>query len=196
MAGGIRFGHSHAAVLHGGFQRVLDSGGIGSQRGGQLIIKHIAGEVVDAARGLVCVCAGQADGGQHGIRAFRAIKAIQHTHRALTVQHFIVHGDVGHAEVCELYALNGVLCQLVDNRVVMQAGGDVGLSVPRAVIAGLGDVVLVDGKGGVLCGVDGRFCERCGDAAQSHDSGHEHGQYAMDLFHLVFSFIKSDFSQK
>ena len=33
------------------------------------------------------------------------------------------------------------------------------------------------------------------DRAQSHNSGHEHGQYAVDLFHLVFSFI-SIFLQK
>ena len=66
----------------------------------------------------------------------------------------------------------------------MQPSADVGFGIPRTLRAGSGDVVLVDGKGGVLCGVDGRFCERCGDEAQSHDSGHEHGQYAMDLFHV------------
>ena len=144
----------------------------------------------------MCVCAGQADGRQYGIRAFRAIKAIQHTHLTLALHQFIVHGDVGHAEVCELYALDGVLAQLVDNRVVMQAGGNVGLRVPRAVIAGLGDVVFVDGKGCFLAGVDGRLGKCCGDEAQSHDSDQEHGPYAMDLFHLVVSFLMLDLLQK
>ena len=77
----------------------------------------------------------------------------------------------------------------------MQTGGNVGLGIPRTLCAGLGDVVFVDGKGCFLAGVDGRLCERCGDEAQSHNSGHEHGQYAVDLFHLVFSFI-SIFLQK
>ena len=176
VSGGIRFGHGNTAVLGSGLQRIFHGGGIGSQRGGQLVVEHIAGEVVDVILSLVSVCAGQADGRQHGVAAFRAIKAIQHTHRALTVQHFIVHGDVGHAEVCELYALNGVLAQLVDNRVVMQAGADIGPSVPCALRTGRGDVVLVDGKGCFLAGVNGRLGKCCGDEAQSHDSGHEHGQ--------------------
>ena len=37
----------------------------------------------------------------------------------LTIHQFIVHGDIGNAEVGELHALNGVLAQLVDNRIVM-----------------------------------------------------------------------------
>ena len=184
VAGGIRFGHSHADVLHSRFQRIFHSGGIGSQGGGQLIVQQIAGKVVDAALGLVSVRGGQTEGGQHGVASLRAVETIQHAHLPLTVHDLIVHGDVSDAEVGELHALNGVLCQLVDNRVVVQAGGNVGFRIPRTLRAGSGDVVLVDGKGGVLCGVDGRFCERCGDEAQSHDGGHEHGQYAMDLFHV------------
>ena len=184
VSGGIGLRHSNTAVLHSGLQSILDSGGIGSQRSGQLVVEHIAGEVVDAALGLVSVRSGQTDGRQYGIGAFRAVEAIQHTHRALTVHHFIVHDDISNADISEFHALNGVLAQLVDNRVVMQAGGDVGLSVPRAVFAGLGDVVFIDGKGCFLAGVDDRLCERCGDEAQCHDGGHEHGQYAMDLFHV------------
>ena len=107
-----------------------------------------------------------------------------------------VHGDVSNAKVGELHALDGVLCQLVNNGIIMQAGGNVGLRVPRAIVAGLGDVVLIDAQGCFFAGVDGRLGKCRGDEAQSHDSGHEHGQYAMDLFHLVVSFIKSDFLQK
>ena len=138
------------------------------------------------------VCGSQADGRQHGVGAVRSVKTIQHTHLTLTVHQFIVHGDIGNAEVGELHALNGVLAQLVDNRIVMQAGGNVGLRVPHAVRAGLGDVVLIDAQRCFLAGVG-----KCrGDEAQSHNSGHEHGQYAMDLFHLVLSFLMLDFSQK
>ena len=35
----------------------------------------------------------------------------------------------------------------------MQAGGNVGLRVPRAVIAGLGDVILVDTQGRFFAGI-------------------------------------------
>ena len=72
------------------------------------------------------VCVGQADGRQYSIGAFRAVEAIQHAHRALTVHQFIVHGDVSDAEVGKLHALNGVLAQLVNDGIVMQAGGNVG----------------------------------------------------------------------
>ena len=123
------------------------------------------------------------------------VEAIQHTHLTLTVHHFIVHGDIGNAEVGELHALNGVLAQLVDNRVIMQAGGNVGLGIPRAVFAGCGDVILIDTQGCFLAGVDDRLCERCGDETQSHNNGHEQREHAMDLFHLVLSFI-SIFLQK
>ena len=176
VSGGIGLRHSHAAVLDSGLQRIFHVRGIGSQRSGQLVVEHIAGEVVDTIVGLVSVCGSQADGRQNGGAAVGTVEAIQHTHLPLAVRQFIVHGNVGNTEVCELHALNGVLAQLVNNSVVMQAGGNVGFRIPRTLRAGSGDVVLVDGKGGVLCGVDGRFCERCGDEAQSHDSGHEHGQ--------------------
>ena len=196
VAGDIRFGHGHAAVLHSGLQRIFDSGGIGNQRSGQFVVEHIAGEVVDTALSLVSVCAGQTDGRQNGDASITVVEAIQHAHLTLALHHFIVHGDVGHAEVCELYALNGVLAQLVDNRVVMQAGGNVGLRVPHAVRAGLGDVVLIDAQRCFLAGVDGRLGKYRGDEAQSHNSGHEQREHAMDLFHLVVSFIKLDFLQK
>ena len=184
VAGGIRFGHSHAAVLDSGLQLILHGGGIGSQCRGQLVVQHIAGEVVDAVVGFVSICGRYADGGQHRVSA---VEAIQHAHRALTVHDFIVYGDIGNAEVGKLHTLNGVLAQLVDNRVVTQAGGNVGVRVPRAVLAGLGDVILVNVQGCFLAGVDGRLGKCRGDEAQSHDSDQEHGPYAMDLFHLVFS---------
>ena len=195
VAGGIRFGHSHTAVLHGGLQCIFHGGGIGSQRSGQLVVQHIAGEVVDAALSLASVRGGQTDGGQHVGAAVGAVEAIQYAHLTLAVHHFVVHGNISNADISEFYALNGVFAQLIHDGAIMQAGGNVGFRIPRTLRAGSGDVVLVDGKGGVLCGVDGRFCERCGDEAQSHNNGHEHGQYAMDLFHLVFSFI-SIFLQK
>ena len=119
VTGGVRFGHSHAAVLHGGLQCIFDSGGIGSQCGGQLVVEHIAGEVVDAARGLVSVCGSQADGRQHGGAAITVVEAIQHTHLPLTIHQFIVHSDIGNTEVGELHALDGVLCQLVHNGGIM-----------------------------------------------------------------------------
>ena len=195
VAGGIRFGHGNAAVLDSGLQRVFDRGGIGSQCRGQLAVQSIAGKVVDSALSLVSVRSGQADSRQHGVAALRAIKAIQHTHLTLTIHQLTVHGDVGYAEVGELHTLDGVFCQLVNNGVIMQTGADVGLGIPRAVAAGLGDVVFVDGKGYFFAGVDGRFCERCGDEAQCHNSGHEQHEYAVNLFHFIFSFI-SKFLQK
>ena len=194
VAGGIRLDHSHAA-LHSCFQRIFHGGGIGGEGSGQFVIQSIAGVVVDAVLILVGIGSGQADGGQHGVGAVTAVEAIQHTHLMLTIHDLVAHGNISDAKVGKLHALNGVFAQLVDNRVIVQAGGDVGFSIPRAVIAGLGDVVLVDAQGCFFAGIDGRFCERCGDEAQSHNNGHEHGQYAMDLFHLVFSFI-SIFLQK
>ena len=142
------------------------------------------------------VCVGQADGRQYSVAAVRAVKAIQDANLTLTVYQFIVHGNISDAKVGELHALNGVLAQLVNNRVVMQTSGNVGLRVPRAIVAGLGDVVFVDGKGCFFAGVDGRFCERCGDEAQSHNNGHEQREHAMDLFHLAVSFLMLDFLQK
>ena len=125
VAGNICLGHGHATVLDDGFQSVLDGGGVGSQRGGQLVVQHIAGKVVDASLGLVSVCVGQPDGRQYSVAALRAIEAIQHTHLTLTVHQFIVHGDVSNAEVGDLHALDGVLAQLVNDGIVMQAGADV-----------------------------------------------------------------------
>ena len=197
MAGGVGLRHNHAAALDGGLQRILDSGGIGRKSRSQLVVEYIAGEVVDAVVGLVSVCGGQADGRQHGGAAITVVKAIQHTHLPLTIHQFIVHGDIGNTEVGELHALNGVLAQLVDNRIVMQAGGNVGFRIPRAIFAGCGDVILVDRKGCFLCRVDCRLCERCGDEAQSHNNGHEQREHAMDLFHVQFvSFLMLDFLQK
>jgi len=188
VAGGVRFGHGYAAVFHSSFQRILDRGGVGSQCSGQLVVQHIAGEVVDAAHGLVSVCGSQADGRQNGGAAVTVVEAIQHTHLPLTVQHFIAHGDVGHAEVGELHTLDGVFCQLIhDGGIIVQAAGNVGFRIPRTVAAGRGDVVLVDGKGCFFAGVDGRLGKCHGDEAQSYNNGHEQCQYAMDLFHLLFS---------
>lgn len=188
MAGGIRFGHSHAAVLDSGLQLILHGGGIGSQRGGQLVVEHIAGEVVDTALSLVSVCAGQTDGRQYGIRAFRAIETIQHTHLTLTIHQFVVHGDVSNTEVGELHALNGILAQLVGNRTVMQASRNIGLSVPRAVFAGRGDVVFIDAQRCLLAGIDDRrriCCGKCrGHQPKGHKRHQQQCQYAMDLFHV------------
>jgi len=140
----------------------------------------------------VGICGGHADGGQHGVRA---VKAVQHAHLTLAVHHFVVHGNISNADISEFYALNGVFAQLIHNGVIMQAGGNVGFRIPRAIFAGCGDVILVDRKGCFLCRVDCRLCERCGDEAQSHNNGHEQREHAMDLFHLEFSFI-SNFLQK
>ena len=107
VTGSVRLGHGRA-ILDRSFQRVLDGGGIGGQRGGQLVVEHITGKEVDAIVGLVCVCAGQADGGQHGGAAITVVEAIQHTHLPLTVHHFIVHGDISNADISEFHALNGV----------------------------------------------------------------------------------------
>ena len=201
MAGGIRLGHSHAAFLHGSFQRILHGGGIGSQRGGQFVVEHIAGEVVDAVLSLVSVCTGDADGGQHSIGALRTVEAIQHTHLPLTIQQVVARGDIGNTEVGELHALNGVLAQLVDNRVVMQACADVGLHIPRTVFAGRGDVVLIDAQGCFFAGVDGRrriCCGKCrGQQAEGHKCCQQQRYYAMVLFHVqLFSFLILDFLQK
>ena len=200
VAGNIRFGHSHTAVLHRRFQRIFHGGGIGSQRGGQLVAQSIAGVVVDAALSLVSVRAGQADGRQHGGAAVGTVEAIQHTHLTLAVHQFIVHGDVGNTEVGELHALNGILAQLVGNRTVMQASRNIGLSVPRTVFASRGDVVFIDAQGCLLAGIDDRRRICCGKCRRHQPKGHKRRQqqcqYAMDLFHLVFSFIKSDFLQK
>ena len=141
---------------------------------------------------------GQADGGQHGVGAVRGVEAIQYTDRALTIHDFIVHGNVSDAKVGELHALNSIFAQLVDNSVVMQAGGDVGFRIPHAIFAGFGDIVLVNGERRLFAGVNGRFCGKCrSNEAQGHNGGHEHGEYAMDLFHVQFvSFLMIDFLQK
>ena len=76
VAGGIRFGHSHAAILHGGLQRIFHGGGIGSQRSGQFVVEHIAGEVVDIALALVGIRGGQTDGRQNGGASITVVEAI------------------------------------------------------------------------------------------------------------------------
>ena len=142
------------------------------------------------------VCGGQVDSGQHGIGAFRAVKAIQHTHLPLTIHQLIVHGDIGNAEVGKLHALDGVLAQFINDSVVMQAGGNIGLHIPRAVVAGLGDVILVDAQGCFFAGVDGRLGKcRCHEA-DGHERRQNQCHYAMDLFHSVVSFLMLDFLQK
>ena len=197
VAGGIRFGHSHTAVLDSSFQSIFHVRRIGSQCGGQLVVQGIRREIADAALGLVSVRGGQADGGQHGVGALRVVEAKQHTDRALTVHDFIVHGNVSDAEVGELHALNGVFAQLIHDGVIMQTGGKIRFSVPHAVLAGLGDVIFIDTQGCFLRRINGRFCGKCrSNETQGHNGGHEHGEYAMDLFHLVVSFVNSDFLQK
>ena len=191
------FRHSHAA-LHIRFQRIFHGGGIGGQGSGQLVVQQIGSVVVFAVFALVGICGGHADGGQHGVRA---VKAVQHAYLTLAVHHLIIHGDVGHAEVGKLHALHGVFCQLVDNGIVMQAGADIGFRVPRAVLAGHGDVVFIDVQGRFLAGVDGRrrICcgERRGHQADDHKRRQQQRHYAMDLFHVqLFSFLNSDFLQK
>ena len=196
VSGGIGLRHSNTTVFDRNFQSILHSGGIGSQRGGQLVVEHIAGEVVDAIVGLVSVCVGQADGRQHGGAAITVVEAIQHTHLTLTIQQFIVHGDVGNTEVSKLHALDGVLAQFINDSVVMQAGGNIGLHIPRAVVAGLGDVILVDAQGCFFAGVDGRLGKcRCHEA-DGHERRQNQCHYAMDLFHSVVSFLMLDFLQK
>lgn len=146
VAGGIRLGHSYAAVLHGGFQSVLDIGRIGGQGSGQFVVQSIAGVVVDSALSLVSIGGGQASGGQHGVGALGVVEAIQYAHLALAVHHLIVHGDVSNADISEFHTLNGVFAQLIHDGVVMQTGADVGFRIPYTVRAGLGDIVLVNGE--------------------------------------------------
>ena len=197
VTGSVRLGHGRA-ILDRSFQRVLGGGSVGGQDGGELVVQQIGSVIVFAVFALVGICGRYADGGQHRVSA---VEAIQHTHLTLALHQFIVHGDVGHAEVCELYALNGILAQLVGNRTVMQAGGNIGLGIPRALRTGRGDVVLVDAQGCLLAGVDGRRRICCGKCCRHQADGHEHRQqqchYAMDLFHVqLFSFLNSDFLQK
>ena len=193
----VRLGHGRA-ILDRSFQRVLGGGSVGGQDGGELVVQQIGSVIVFAVFALVGICGRYADGGQHRVSA---VEAIQHAHRALTVHDFIVYGDIGNAEVGKLHTLNGVLAQLVDNRVVTQAGADIGPSVPCALRTGRGDVVLVDGKGCFFAGVDGRHRICCGKCRRNQADGHKRRQnqcqYTMDLFHVqLFSFLNSNFLQK
>ena len=181
MAGCVSLGHDYATVFHSSFEGVLHIGGIGRQRCGQLVVQHIAGVVADAALGLVGVCRRQADGGENGVAA---IEAIQHTYLPLAVYQFIVHADVGQLQIGELHTLHGVGRERVDDGIVMQAGGDVGLCIPRAIRTGFGDIVLVDVQGRFPTGVDGRCCESCGHQGEGHERCQQQRQYAMDLFHV------------
>ena len=194
MTGSVRLGHGRA-VLDRSFQRIFHRGGIGSQRSGQLAIQHIAGVVVFSVFALVGIRGGHADGGQHRVRA---VKAVQHTYPAPTIHQLIVHGDVRHSQIGEFHALHGIFCQLVDDGVVMQVGADIGFCVPRAVRAGRGDIVLVDVQGRSLAGVDGRLCGKCrGHEADGHKCRQQQRYYAMVLFHVqLFSFLILDFLQK
>ena len=197
VASGIRLGHSHAAVLDSNFQSVLHVRGIGSQCSGQFVVQNIAGEVVDSIFGLMSIGSGQADGGQHSIGAVTAVEAIQHAHLTLTVHHLVVHGNIGNAEVGELHALDGILAQLVDNRVIVQAGGDVGFSIPYAIFAGFGNVIFIDTQGCFLAGVNGRLGKCRSHQAEGHERRHQQRQNAMDLFHVqLISFVMLDFLQK
>ena len=188
MTGSIGFGHGNATVLHGSFQSVLHIRRIACESCGQLIVQSIAGEVVDTALRLVSLGSGHADSGQHGVGAIRGVEAVQHANLTLIVHQLIVHGDVGHLQIGELHALNGVLAQLVNNGVVMQTGRDVGFCVPYTIRAGLGDIVLINRKRRFLAGVNGRFCGKCRSQSEGHEHRHQQRQYATNLFHLVFSY--------
>ena len=197
MTGCVRLGHSHAAVLNSNFQSIFHGSCIGSQCGGQFVVQSIAGEVVDAVLGLMSVRGGQPDGGQHGVGAVRGVEAIQHTHMTLTIHDLVTHGDISYLQIRKFNTLNGILAQLVNDGIVMQAGGNVGFCIPHAIFAGFGDVIFIDTQGCFLRRINGRFCGKChSNEAQGHNGGHEHGEYAMDLFHLVVSFVNSDFLQK
>ena len=115
----------------------------------------------------------------------------------LTIHNLVAHGSIGYLQICELNALNGVFAQLVNDGIVMQAGGNVGFRIPHAIFAGFGNVIFIDTQGCFLRQINGRFCGKCrSNETQGHNGGHEHGEYAMDLFHLVVSFVNSDFLQK
>ena len=187
MAGGIGLSHDHAAVLHGSFQSIFRARGIGSQCSGQLVVQSIAGVVVDATLSLVSIGSGQADGGQHGVGALRVIEAIQYAHLTLTIHDLVAHGNVSDAKVGELHTLDGVFAQLIHDGVIMQTGGNVGLRVPHAVRAGLGDIVLINRKRRLLAGVNGSLGKCRSHQAEGHERRHQQRQYAMDLFHLVVS---------
>ena len=40
----------------------------------------------------------------------------------LTIHDLVAHGNIGHLQIRELYALNGVFAQLIHDGVIVQAG--------------------------------------------------------------------------
>ena len=103
----------------------------------------------------------------------------------LTIHNLVAHGSIGYLQICELNALNGVFAQLVNDGIVMQAGGNVGFRIPHAIFAGFGNVIFIDTQGCFLRQINGRFCGKCrSNEAQCHNGGHEHGEYTMDFFHV------------
>ena len=165
----IRLGHGLAAISGSSFQRIFDGGGVGGQCIAHGLVQLVGGIVAGAVFALVCICGGQADGLEHGILG----KAVQHTYLTLPVHQFIVHGDVSYPQIGELHALNSVLRQLVGNGIVLHTGADIGRRIPRPVLAGRRDVVLIKGKGRFPSGVNGRRCKRRADKPQGHDHSQE-----------------------
>ena len=165
----IRLGHGLAAVPDGNLQRIFDGGSIVGQSVRQGFVQLVGGKVEHAVPSLVSVRLSQSNGLEHCV----VRKAIQHTHLVLTALPLTVSGDGRHPQIAKLHALDGVLCQLVGNGIVLHTGADIGRRIPRSVCAGCRDVVLVKGKGRLSPGVNGRRRERRGDKPQGHDHSQE-----------------------
>ena len=149
-----------------------------------------------------------ADGVQELIRGCVHGDAVQHLDMALAVLALGVGADIGHLEVGELNALDGIAIgnvavakvgypaviaeNIVYTGFIFDAGADVG-AVPHAVLLGVGEVVLVDFHTADTGRVDGSIRHICGESAQSgraearHD--HEQNECLFPEFHLLFPFL-------
>ena len=155
----IRLGHGLAAISGSSFQRIFDGGGVVGQSVRQGFVQFVGGKVEHAVPSLVSVRLSQSNGLEHCV----VRKSVQHTHLVLAALPLTVSGDGRHSQIAKLHALDGVLCQLVGNGIVLHTGADIGRRIPRPIRAGRRDVVLVKGKGCLSPGVNGRRRERRGD---------------------------------
>ena len=135
MPVGVSFRHGNAVIVVGVFlQRVLDSGGVGVQRGAQAVNQGVGAviEHLDAVHLVVCgsiaVIGADADGREESIVCGIGCDAVQHLHMLHAILRLGVGADVRHLDIGELNSLDGIAVGIA---VLVQRGDTGGIAQDR-----------------------------------------------------------------
>ena len=176
LAVGIGQRHGSAAVCGDvGFQSVLNHSGIGFQSRSQSVDQHIGLIVILGGIQLVSVgIATQAifqPQGLQEVRALGLVNGVQNLYMAVGAAVIFGLGEldnIRNLDIAELHTLYGIAVagfavaqggvtaaqHIVDAGLIEHAGGHIG-GIPNAVLFGVGQVVLVNGKGAGSGFIDG-----------------------------------------